>query len=73
MKKASVILLSGIFMLVACAPQALLVESEMRGPSASGLNLARKTMGIVYLYGSDPRDSSFNRAFFFWLCICSGT
>ncbi|MCI5720179.1 MAG: DUF6340 family protein [Bacteroidales bacterium] len=63
MKKASVILLSGMFMLAACAPQALLVESEMRGPSASGLNLARKTMGIVYLYGPDPRDSSFNRAF----------
>jgi hypothetical protein len=63
MKKTSVILLSGIFMLASCAPQALLVESEMRGPSVSGLNLARKTMGIVYLYGSDPRDSSFNRAF----------
>lgn len=63
MKKTSFLLLTGIFMLAACAPQALLVESEMRGPSASGLNLSRKTMGIVYLYGSDPRDSSFNRAF----------
>lgn len=63
MKKTSVIFLFGIFMLASCAPQALLVESEMRGPSVSGLNLSRKTMGIVYLYGSEPRDSSFNRAF----------
>lgn len=63
MKKTSLIMLSCIFMAAACAPQALLVESEMRGPSASGLNLSRKTMGIVYLYGTDARDSSFNRAF----------
>lgn len=40
-----------------------MVESEVRGASASGLNLNRKTMGVVYLYGENPTDSAFNRAF----------
>lgn len=63
MKRTSLLLISALILLASCVPQAMLVRTEMRGASPSGLNLSRKTMGVVYLYGNDSRDSSFNRAF----------
>lgn len=49
-------------MLSACAPQAFVVNTEMRGPSQSGLNLGGKSIALAYLYGEDPRDTLFNNA-----------
>ena len=43
-----------------CAPQAFVVSPEMRGPSKSGLNLAGRTMAVVYLTDGNPRNDSFN-------------
>ena len=49
-------------MLSACAPQAFVIITEMRGPSQSGLNLGGKSIALAYLYGEDPRDTLFNNA-----------
>lgn len=46
--------------LVSCAPQAFVVSPEMRGPSKSGLNLAGKSIAVVYLTDGNPRDEAFN-------------
>lgn len=51
---------SALFVLVSCAPQAFVVSPEMRGPSKSGLNLAGKSMAVVYLTDGNPRDTLFN-------------
>lgn len=51
---------SALFALVSCAPQAFVVSPEMRGPSKSGLNLAGKSMAVVYLTDGNPRDTLFN-------------
>ena len=37
--------------LAACSPQTLTLSVDMRHPSKSGIDLARKTMSIVYLCG----------------------
>lgn len=63
MRKTAFFSLATAMTLASCAPQALLVESEMRGPSESGIDLAGKTMAVVYLHGEDPRDTVFNSAF----------
>lgn len=60
MKKTSLVVASALFALVSCAPQAFIVSPEMRGPSKSGLNLAGKSMAVVYLTDGDPRDTVFN-------------
>lgn len=46
--------------LVSCAPQAFVVSPEMRGPSKSGLNLAGKSMAVVYLTDDNTRGTAFN-------------
>ena len=46
---------SALFALVSCAPQAFVVSPEMRGPSKSGLNLAGKSLAVVYLTDGNPR------------------
>jgi len=51
---------SALFALASCAPQAFVVSPEMRGPSKSGLNLAGKSIGVVYLTDGNPRDEAFN-------------
>lgn len=51
---------TALFALVSCAPQAFVVNPEMRGPSKSGLNLAGKSMAVVYLTDGNPRDTLFN-------------
>ena len=60
MKKNSLVVASALLALASCAPQAFVVSPEMRGPSKSGLNLAGKSMAVVYLTDSDPRDTVFN-------------
>lgn len=51
---------AALMALVSCAPQAFVVSPEMRGPSKSGLNLAGKSMAVVYLTDGNPRDTLFN-------------
>ena len=46
--------------LASCAPQAFVVTPEMRTPSKSGLNLAGKSMAVVYLTGDEKRVNEFN-------------
>lgn len=60
MKKTSLIVASALFALASCAPQAFVVSPEMRSPSKSGLNLAGKSMAVVYLTDDNPRDTVFN-------------
>jgi len=62
MKKSSIFALSALLALASCAPQAFVVNSQMRGASTSGLNLNGKTMGIVYVYGDEARDTVLNGA-----------
>jgi len=49
--------------LIACAPQAYVLDIDMRKPSSSGVNLDNKTMAIVYLENGSSRDSLFNNCF----------
>lgn len=46
--------------LASCAPQAFYVRPEMRSASKSGLNLAGKSMAVVYLTSGDARLDGFN-------------
>lgn len=48
--------------LVSCAPQAFVVRPEMRTASKSGLNLAGKSLAVVYLTSGEPRSDKFNAA-----------
>lgn len=61
-KRTLLILLAGTVLFSACAPQAFVMNSEMRQPSKSGLNLGGKSIAVAYLYGEDPRDTLFNNA-----------
>ena len=49
-----------VLALASCAPQAFVIMPEMRTPSKSGLNLAGKSMAVVYLTGDDSRANEFN-------------
>jgi len=60
MKKISLMAIAALLSLVSCAPQAFVVSPEMRGPSKSGINLAGKSMAVVYLTDGNPRDTLFN-------------
>ncbi len=51
---------AALMALVSCAPQAFVVSPEMRGPSKSGLNLAGKSIAVVYLTDGNPRGEAFN-------------
>ncbi|MBO4758298.1 MAG: hypothetical protein J5577_07620 [Bacteroidales bacterium] len=46
--------------LASCAPSAYVMQMESRKPSESGLDLAGKSLSIVYLESPDGRDSLFN-------------
>lgn len=46
--------------LVSCAPSAYVMQLESRRPSECGLDLAGKSLSVVYLESSDGRDSLFN-------------
>ena len=53
-------LASALLALVSCAPQAFVVRPEMRTASKSGLNLAGKSLAVVYLTSGEPRSDKFN-------------
>jgi len=46
--------------IVSCAPSAYVMQLESRKPSESGLDLAGKSMSVVYLESPDGRDSLYN-------------
>jgi len=58
-----VAVLSAMLAFSSCAPQAFVVTPEMRGPSKSGLNLAGKSIGLVYLTNDSTNDTTFNACF----------
>lgn len=60
MKRASVLVAA--LLLAACSPQVYPLHLEVRQPSASGLDLNRKTMSIVYMDGYNQLDSLFDRS-----------
>ena len=53
--------LSALFLVAACSPQIYPVYLEVRQPSSSGMDLNRKSMGIVFMDGAQPKDSTFDR------------
>lgn len=55
-------LLSAVLLLAACSPQIYPLYLEMRQPSPSGVDLTRKSLSVVYLDGTNPVDSLFDRA-----------
>ena len=57
MKHAALVL--AVLLAAACSPQVYPLYLEVRKPSASGLDLSRKSMTIVYVNGA---DSAFNRS-----------
>lgn len=59
MKKLFFFLASAFVLAASCSPQVYPVYLEVRQPSASGLDLARKTMSIVYM---ERQDTAFSRA-----------
>ena len=46
--------------LVSCSPSAYVLNLESRKPSESGLDLAGKSLSVIYLESKDGRDSLFN-------------
>lgn len=53
-------LLAALLALASCAPQAFVIRPEMRTASKSGLNLAGKSMGVVYLTNGNESSDQFN-------------
>ncbi len=49
-KQYFLIAFAASLLMAACAPQSFVLNSEMRGPSKSGLDLGGKSMAVVYLY-----------------------
>lgn len=60
MRKLSVIVVSAL-LLAACSPQVYPLYLDVRQPSSSGLDLARKSMSLVYMDGINEVDSLFDR------------
>ena len=46
--------------LASCSPSAYVLDLESRKPSESGLDLAGKSLSVIYLESPDGRDSLFN-------------
>ncbi len=55
-------LLAAVLLVAACSPQVYPVYLDVRQPSKSGLDLSRKSIGLVYMDGIQPADSSFDRS-----------
>ena len=49
-------------LLCSCSPQVFTMKIEMRGPSSSGIDLAGKTLSVVYLDDLSGRDEAFSPA-----------
>lgn len=54
-------ILAAVLLTVACSPQVYPLYMDVRNPSSSGLNLARKEISIVYRDGTNQVDSLFDR------------
>ena len=59
-KSLSLLVLALGMALVSCSPSAYVLDLESRRPSESGLDLAGKSLSVIYLESSDGRDSLFN-------------
>ena len=55
-------ILTAALLLAACSPQIYPLYLDVRQPSASGLDLHRRSLSVVYLDGTNPTDSLFDRA-----------
>ena len=61
MEKTLSLLALGLGMtLASCAPSAYVLDLESRKPSESGLDLAGKSLSVIYLESPDGRDSLYN-------------
>ena len=59
MKRIALPLLLAV-LAASCSPETYTLHLDVRQPSASGLDLSRKSFAIVYMDGRDPSDSVFN-------------
>ncbi len=62
MKKLSIGALAATLLMAACSPQVYPLYLDVRQPSTSGLDLSRKSMSIVYMDGTQPSDTAFDRS-----------
>lgn len=60
MKRSSIVVAA--LLVAACSPEIYPLHLEVRQPSASGMDLNRKSMSIVYMDGSNNLDSLFDRS-----------
>ena len=60
MKLQKVLMLLTVFMMVSCGPMRHAVQVEMRYPSKSGIELAGKSISVVYLENKDQDAREFN-------------
>lgn len=58
MKLKQIALLVMLLPMVACGPSMYTMEVEMRSPSASGYDFTGRSIGIVYVHGAQPGDST---------------
>jgi len=49
-----------LVLLAACSPETYTLHLDVRQPSSSGLDLARKTFAVIYMDGETAADSLFN-------------
>lgn len=61
MRRSTIILAAACLAVAACSPQTFTMNVDMRYPSKSGLDLARKTMSIVYLDDGSTDTTFSNR------------
>ena len=61
MRRTTLLLGLSALVLAACSPQTFTMSVDMRYPSKSGIDLARKTMSIVYM-DNGSADSTFSNA-----------
>lgn len=60
--KRIVWLVAALVGLASCSPEIYTYYLDVRRPSDSGLDLARKSMALVYMDGEVPADTAFNRS-----------
>ena len=62
MKSKALTILALALAVASCSPQIYPLYMDVRQPSASGLDLNRKSLAIVYADGTNTRDSLFDRS-----------
>lgn len=58
MKLKQISLILWLLCLVACGPSVYTMDVDMRNPSASGYDFTGRSIGIVYVHGAVPGDST---------------